>query len=81
MSRGRAQTRPLRDTDSNPTVGARRRGLARGRDMHHPGAECDPGAERVRRQVQQIASVLLDQSAISVVKAQQHLLEEVAGDQ
>jgi type I restriction enzyme, R subunit len=43
--------------------------------------EPDPGAERVRRQVQQIASGLLDQSAIPVIKAQQHLLDEVAGDQ
>jgi type I restriction enzyme R subunit len=43
--------------------------------------EPDPGAERVRKQVQQIASGLLDQSAIPVIKAQQHLLDEVAGDQ
>ena len=43
--------------------------------------EPDPGAEKVRRQVQQIASGLLDQSAIPVIKAQQHLLDKVAGDQ
>lgn len=43
--------------------------------------EPDPGAEKVRRQVQQIASGLLDQSAIPVIRAQQHLLDEVAGDQ
>lgn len=38
-------------------------------------------AERVRRQVQQIASGLLDQSATPVIRAQQHLFDEVAGDQ
>lgn len=43
--------------------------------------EPDPGAERVRRLVQQIASGLLDQTAIPVIKAQQQLLDEVAGDQ
>ena len=43
--------------------------------------EPDPGAERVRRLVQQIASGLLEQTAIPVIKAQQELLDEVAGDQ
>jgi type I restriction enzyme R subunit len=43
--------------------------------------EPDAGTEKVRRQVQQIASGLLDRSAIPVIKAQQHLLDEVAGEQ
>lgn len=38
-------------------------------------------AERIREQVQQIAAVLLGQTAIPSVAAQQDLLDEVAGDE
>ncbi|MEU0061751.1 DEAD/DEAH box helicase family protein [Streptomyces albidoflavus] len=41
----------------------------------------DPGFTRLRDQVQEIASTLLDQLTIPAIKAQQILLDEVAGDE
>jgi type I restriction enzyme R subunit len=41
----------------------------------------DPGQERLRRQVQEIASGLLEQLAIPVIREQQELLSELAGDE
>ncbi|MDT3400186.1 DEAD/DEAH box helicase family protein [Streptomyces sp. B1866] len=41
----------------------------------------DPGFTRLRAQVQEIASALLDQLTIPAVKAQQLFLDEVAGDE
>ncbi len=43
--------------------------------------EPDLGAERVRRQVQQIAAGLLGQTSIPLINAQAALLAEVAGDE
>ena len=40
----------------------------------------EPGEERLRRQVQEIASGLLEQTAIPAIKAEQALLDELAGD-
>ncbi|GGM19973.1 DEAD/DEAH box helicase family protein [Micromonospora yangpuensis] len=40
-----------------------------------------PGYERMRQQVQQIASTLLEQASIPAVRDQQQLLDEVAGDE
>ena len=41
----------------------------------------EPGEERLRRQVQEIASGLLEQTAIPAIKAEQALLDELAGDE
>ncbi len=41
----------------------------------------DPGLTRLRDQVQEIASALLDQLTIPAIKAQQLLLDDVAGDE
>ncbi len=41
----------------------------------------DPGQERLRRQVQEIASGLLEQLAIPAIREQQELLYELAGDE
>ena len=43
--------------------------------------DADPGVERLRRQVQEIASALLEQTSIPSIQAQQRLLDEVAGDE
>jgi type I restriction enzyme, R subunit len=43
--------------------------------------EPDPAADRLRRQVQQIAAGLLEQTSIPVIKAQAALLADVAGDE
>ncbi|MCL3862048.1 DEAD/DEAH box helicase family protein [Actinotalea sp. K2] len=43
--------------------------------------DSDPGADRIRRQVQQIATGLLEQTTIPVIKAQEALLAEVAGEE
>ena len=40
----------------------------------------DPGQERLRRQVQEIASGLLEQLAIPAIREQEELLHELAGD-
>ncbi|WP_433687518.1 DEAD/DEAH box helicase family protein [Micromonospora carbonacea] len=40
-----------------------------------------PGYERLRRQVQEIASTLLEQTSIPAVRERQQLLDEVAGDE
>lgn len=40
----------------------------------------EPGVERLRRQVQDIATALLQQTAIPAIQAQAVLLEEIAGD-
>jgi type I restriction enzyme R subunit len=44
-------------------------------------ATADPSAEKLRKQIQQIASALLEQTAIPVVKAQEGLLLELASDE
>ncbi|NED81984.1 restriction endonuclease subunit R, partial [Streptomyces sp. SID11233] len=44
-------------------------------------ANGDPGFTRLRDQVREIASALLDQLTIPAIKAQQVLLDEVAGDE
>lgn len=41
----------------------------------------DPAYDRLRRQVQEIASALLEQTSIPAVREQQQLLDEVAGDE
>ena len=41
----------------------------------------EPGYERLRQQVQEIASALLEQTSIPVIREQQQLLDEVAGDE
>ena len=41
----------------------------------------EPGEERLRRQVQEIASGLLEQLAIPAIKAEQAILDELAGDE
>jgi type I restriction enzyme R subunit len=41
----------------------------------------NPGQERLRRQVQEIASGLLEQSAIPAIREQQELLDELAGEE
>jgi len=41
----------------------------------------EPGQERLRRQVQEIASGLLEQLAIPVIREQQLLLDELAGEE
>ncbi len=41
----------------------------------------EPGQERLRRQVQTIASGLLEQLAIPVIREQQELLDELAGEE
>jgi type I restriction enzyme R subunit len=41
----------------------------------------DPGQERLRRQVQEIAAGLLEQLAIPVIREQEELLYELAGDE
>lgn len=41
----------------------------------------EPGQERLRRQVQEIASGLLEQTAIPAIKAEQAILDELAGDE
>ena len=41
----------------------------------------EPGVERLRRQVQEIASALLEQTRIPAIRAQQRLLDDVAGDE
>ncbi len=41
----------------------------------------EPGQERLRRQVQAIASGLLEQLAIPVIREQQQLLDELAGEE
>ena len=43
--------------------------------------EIDPAYERTRRQVQEIANALLEQTSIPAVREQQELLAEVAGDE
>ncbi|WP_405091709.1 DEAD/DEAH box helicase family protein [Micromonospora sp. NBC_01392] len=40
-----------------------------------------PGYDQLRRQVQEIASALLEQTSIPAVREQQQLLDEVAGDE
>ncbi|KXK62539.1 restriction endonuclease subunit R [Micromonospora rosaria] len=40
-----------------------------------------PDYDRLRRQVQEIASTLLEQTSIPTIRAQQQLLDEVAGDE
>ncbi|MGN9765228.1 DEAD/DEAH box helicase family protein [Micromonospora sp. SD12] len=40
-----------------------------------------PADERLRRQVQEIASALLEQTSIPAIREQQELLDEVAGDE
>jgi len=41
----------------------------------------DPGVERLRGQVQAVAAALLEQTAIPVIKAQELLLRDAAGDE
>jgi type I restriction enzyme R subunit len=41
----------------------------------------DPGVERLRSQVQAVAAALLEQTAIPVIKAQELLLRDAAGDE
>lgn len=41
----------------------------------------DPGLERLRGQVQAVATALLEQTAIPVIKAQELLLRDAAGDE
>ena len=41
----------------------------------------DPGVERLRSQVQAVATALLEQTAIPVIKAQELLLRDAAGDE
>jgi type I restriction enzyme, R subunit len=41
----------------------------------------EPGQERLRRQIQEIAAGLLEQTAIPVIREQQELLEELAGEE
>jgi type I restriction enzyme R subunit len=41
----------------------------------------EPGHERLRKQVQEIASALLEQTSIPAIREQQQLLDEVAGDE
>ena len=41
----------------------------------------EPGEERLRRQVQEIAAGLLEQMAIPAIREQQELLDEIAGDE
>ncbi|RKT90047.1 type I restriction enzyme, R subunit [Saccharopolyspora antimicrobica] len=41
----------------------------------------DPGYDRLRDQVREIASALLDQTTIPAIKAQQVLLDEISGDE
>jgi type I restriction enzyme R subunit len=41
----------------------------------------EPGEERLRRQVQEIASGLLEQLAIPAIRAEQAILDELAGDE
>jgi len=41
----------------------------------------EPGEERLRRQVQEIAGGLLEQTAIPAIREQQGLLEDLAGDE
>jgi len=41
----------------------------------------EPGEERLRRQVQEIAGGLLEQTAIPAIREQQELLDELAGDE
>jgi type I restriction enzyme R subunit len=41
----------------------------------------EPGYERLRQQAQEIASALLEQTSIPVIRQEQELLDEVAGDQ
>jgi type I restriction enzyme R subunit len=41
----------------------------------------EPGEERLRRQVQEIAAGLLEQTAIPAIRGQQELLDELAGDE
>ena len=43
--------------------------------------DVEPAYERLRRQVQEIASALLEQTSIPAVRVQQELLDEVAGDE
>ncbi|SCE88739.1 type I restriction enzyme, R subunit [Micromonospora viridifaciens] len=43
--------------------------------------QVEPGYERLRRQVQEIADALLEQTSIPAVREQQQLLAEVAGDE
>ncbi|MEV1144241.1 DEAD/DEAH box helicase family protein [Micromonospora sp. NPDC049799] len=42
--------------------------------------DVEPAYDRLRRQVQEIASTLLEQTSIPAVREQQQLLDEVAGD-
>ena len=41
----------------------------------------EPGEERLRRQVQEIAGGLFEQTAIPAIREQQGLLEDLAGDE
>ncbi|MEJ7715791.1 MAG: type I restriction-modification enzyme R subunit C-terminal domain-containing protein [Thermoleophilaceae bacterium] len=41
----------------------------------------EPGEERLRRQVQEIAAGLLEQTTIPVIREQEELLEELAGEE
>ena len=41
----------------------------------------EPGEERLRRQVQEIAAGLLEQLAIPAIRAEQRILDELAGDE
>ncbi|QGN47558.1 DEAD/DEAH box helicase family protein [Micromonospora sp. WMMD558] len=43
--------------------------------------DVEPAYERLRKQVQEIASALLEQTSIPAIRAQQELLDEVAGDE
>ncbi|MEU0076295.1 DEAD/DEAH box helicase family protein [Micromonospora tulbaghiae] len=43
--------------------------------------DVEPAYDRLRRQVQEIASTLLEQTSIPAVREQQQLLDEVAGDE
>jgi len=43
--------------------------------------DVEPAYERLRKQVQEIASALLEQTSIPAIREQQQLLDEVAGDE